>query len=176
MKISPLALAPLLSILFQPLRAEDWKKTLDRELPLLGHRNWIVVVDAAYPLQTRPGIETISTGADLPEVLQAVLRELAKAPHVRPNVFVDAELSRVPESDAPGVTAYRADLAKALGGAKATPVPHEQLIARLDEAGKSFHILLLKTRLCIPYTSVFLQLDCAYWGAASEKRLREAGP
>jgi RbsD / FucU transport protein family len=176
MKLASLALAPLLSILFQPVRAEDWRKTLERELPLLGHRNWIVITDSAYPLQTSPGIETVSTGADLPDVLEGVFQILGTANHVRPEVFVDAELSRVPESDAPGVTAYRQQLASILGNVKPTPVPHEELIGRLDEAGKSFHILLLKTKLCVPYTSVFLRLDCAYWGPDAEKRLREPKP
>lgn len=31
-----------------------WKQQLDRELPLLGHRNWILVVDKAFPMQTSP--------------------------------------------------------------------------------------------------------------------------
>jgi len=35
-------------------------------------------------------------------------------------------------------------------------------------------VLVLKTRMAIPYTSVFLQLDCQYWSADSEARLREA--
>jgi len=33
-----------------------WKNILARRLPELGHRNWIGVVDSAYPLQTSPGI------------------------------------------------------------------------------------------------------------------------
>jgi hypothetical protein len=27
--------------------------------------------------------------------------------------------------------------------------------------------------MTLPYTTVFLQLDCAYWGPDNEKRLRE---
>ena len=46
------------------LAADNWKETLRKELPLLGHRNWIVVADSAYPLQTAPGIETIRADAD----------------------------------------------------------------------------------------------------------------
>ncbi len=57
-----------------------------------------------------------------------------------------------------------------------TPALLEELIGKLDEAGKTFHVLLLKTNLCLPYTSVFLQLDCAYWNADAEKRLRAAKP
>jgi hypothetical protein len=39
--------------------AGDWKDILTERLSLYGHRNWIVVVDAAYPAQTSQGIETI---------------------------------------------------------------------------------------------------------------------
>jgi hypothetical protein len=46
------------------------------------------------------------------------------------------------------------------------------LIDRLNELGKSFHVLILKTNMAIPYTSVFLQLDCKYWSSDSEARLR----
>jgi hypothetical protein len=155
---------------------EDWQHTLKRELPLLGHRNWIVIVDSAYPWQISPGVETVETNAALPDVLQSVLQVLAQAKHVRPNVFTDAELSRVPESDAPGITAYRAQLAKTLDGCAVATLPHADLIAKLDEAGKTFHVLLLKTTLTLPYTSVFLQLDCAYWNADAEKRLRDSKP
>ena len=35
-------------------------RLLATKLPALGHRNWVVVVDAAYPLQTSAGIETIT--------------------------------------------------------------------------------------------------------------------
>jgi hypothetical protein len=30
--------------------------------------------------------------------------------------------------------------------------------------------------MTIPYTSVFFELECGYWDAASEKRLRELIP
>jgi len=152
----------------------DWHARLKQELPLLGHRNWIAIVDSAYPLQTSGGIETVNTDADQLEVVQAVLDELSKAKHVRPVVFTDAELKFVPESEAHGVTAYRDALANLLSKSDAQSLPHEEIISKLDEAGKTFHVLVLKTRLTIPYTSVFLRLECGYWPADAEKRLREA--
>jgi hypothetical protein len=87
--------------------------------------------------------------------------------------FTDAELKAVPETDAPGVTAYRQALAKLLAASEPQSLPHEEIIAKLDEAGKTFHILVLKTNLTIPYTSVFIRLDCGYWTADQEKQLRE---
>ncbi len=154
--------------------AADWKDTLAQSLPLLGHRNWIVVADSAYPWQVSPGVRTINTGSSQLEVTKAVLKALASTRHVKPTVYVDKELAFVSEAAAPGISAYRADLAKLLEGANTTKLPHEQIIGKLDEAGKTFHVLLLKTNLTIPYTSVFFQLECGYWNAASEKQLRDA--
>ncbi len=155
-------------------QAVDWRVRLNQQLQLMGHRNWIAVVDSAYPLQTSAGIETVETNDDQLEVVKTVLGQIAKSEHVRPVVFTDAELKVVPESDAKGVTAYRDALATLLGKTEAQSLPHEEIISRLDEAGKTFHILVLKTRMTIPYTSVFIGLECGYWSADAEKRLRAA--
>src|SRR6187401_383246 len=85
----------------------EWRKKLEKELPLLGHRNWIVVADSAYPWQTSPGIETIYTDDDQLEVVKAVLKTLEKAKHVTPTIYTDAELSHIPEQDAKGISKYR---------------------------------------------------------------------
>lgn len=151
----------------------DWRGRLEKELPLLGHRNWIAIVDSAYPLQTSTGIETVETNSDHLEVVRAVLDQFGKAKHVRPVIFTDAELAAVPEGDAAGVTVYREALRSTLRGRETQSLPHEEIISKLDEAGKTFHILVLKTNLTIPYTSVFIRLDCGYWSAEQEKRLRE---
>jgi hypothetical protein len=155
----------------------DWQARVQEELPLLGHRNWIAIVDSAYPLQTSAGVETVETNSDQLDVVAQVLDALSKVKHVRPVIFTDAELKFVPESDAKGVTAYRDALAKLLGRASQGNVqslPHEQIISKLDDAGKTFHVLVLKTTLTIPYTSVFMRLDCGYWSDDEEKKLREA--
>lgn len=153
---------------------QDWRSRLNQQLQLMGHRNWIAVVDSAYPLQTSGGIETIETNDDQLEVVKTVLGAIAKAKHVRPVILTDAELKVVPESDAKGVTAYREALNNLLAKDDPQSLPHEEIISKLDDAGKTFHILVLKTTLTIPYTSVFIRLDCGYWSADAEKRLREA--
>jgi L-fucose mutarotase/ribose pyranase (RbsD/FucU family) len=156
------------------LASDNWKEKLQKELPLLGHRNWIVVADSAYPLQTAPGIETIYVDADQLEVVKGVLSELAKTKHVKPTIYTDAEMKFVAEANAPGIGAYRDALGKILAGKPVQVLPHEQIIANLDEAGKTFKVLIIKTTLTKPYTSVFFQLECAYWNAESEKELRDA--
>ena len=151
----------------------EWNKRLAGAMPLLGHRNWILVVDSAYPLQTAPGIETIETNAAQLEVARAVLSEIENSIQVRPVVFMDAELPLISDSDAPGASAYRAEIVKLLRKYPAQSQRHEKLISVIDEAGKTFHVLVLKTNMTIPYTSLFIRLDCKYWSADQEKNLRK---
>ena len=152
----------------------EWKKVLEKELPRLGHRNFIVVADSAYPLQSAPGIVTVATGEAQVEVLEQVLKAIDKAPHVNPIVYVDAELASVPEADAPGIDAYRKALEPLLKDKRVERLPHMEIIKKLDASSELFTVLLLKTDLVLPYTSVFLELDCGYWGPEKEERLRKA--
>lgn len=154
----------------QPL----WERKLHEVLPLFGHRNWIVAADAAYPAQASSGIETIVAGGDPIEAVLTVLRAITATRHLRANVFLDQELAFVRESDAPGIDHYRRELDAALGGASLRQLPHEQIIARLDQSAEVFRVLIVKTAMTIPYTSVFFELDCGYWSAEAEGRLRLA--
>lgn len=64
--------------------AEPWQDKLQQQIPLLGHRNWIVVVDSAYPLQTAPGIETVYAEGDQVAVVKEVIAALSRTQHVKP--------------------------------------------------------------------------------------------
>jgi hypothetical protein len=173
-----------------------WRAILADRLATFGHRNWIAVVDSAYPAQTSPGVETVVTRAGHLEVVTAVLNQVARARHVAPRVYLDAELEHVPAADAEGVQAYRAALAKLLAAPRVAPpkaldesnptpgapaaaairpvrLPHAEIIDKLDAAGEKFKVLVLKTNLAVPYSSVFIELDCGYWTPAAEQRLRE---
>ncbi|MDR3727236.1 MAG: RbsD/FucU domain-containing protein [Terracidiphilus sp.] len=152
----------------------EWKRRLSTLLPLYGHRNWVVIADAAYPTQSKPGIETIVADADQMEVVRLVLDAITASRHIRPNVYADKELGFVAEKDAPGVMEYRRQLDELLYNSSVTYLPHDQIIARLDKAAQVFHILVIKTEMTIPYTSVFFELDCGYWNAEAEQRLRQA--
>jgi hypothetical protein len=157
----------------QAMDAPVWMDALRAYLPALGHRNWIVVADSAFPLQISPGIETIVTGEDHFAVLEKVLRAVDAAKHIRPKIWLDKELAYVPEELAPGAADARRRLDEALKGRGAMPVLHEELIARLDQAGRAFKIVMVKTTLAVPYTTVFLELDCGYWPAENEAKMRE---
>jgi L-fucose mutarotase/ribose pyranase (RbsD/FucU family) len=152
----------------------DWKREVKALLPLFGHRNWIVVADSAYPAQSRPGIETIVSGAGQIEVARTVLGAIAASKHVRANIYLDQELQFIADADAPGVSRYRTQLAELLKSAKTITLPHEQIIARLDQTAQIFRALIIKTGLTIPYTSIFFELDCGYWSAEAEQRLRQS--
>jgi D-ribose pyranose/furanose isomerase RbsD len=157
----------------------NWQQKLETELSEFGHRNWIIVADAAYPKQSASGIETIVTAEEQLEVLTVVLNKIEESKHVRAVVFLDDELEAVPEEDAPGIDAYRSKLKGLLKDSPVHVMPHEQIIGKLDEASRLFNILILKTTMTLPYTSVFLQLDCGYWTEEKEKKLRnhvEANP
>ncbi|MDR0756565.1 MAG: hypothetical protein LBF85_01815 [Tannerella sp.] len=150
-----------------------WKDALKAEIPLLGHRNWIVVTDMAYPLQTQPGIKTVHTGEAYMDVLDFVYREIEKAPHVKAAIYQDKELLYLDEKDVAGIDALRGQM-KTLLGENRTFVLHDRLIDRLDEVSRKFNVVILKTALTVPYTSTFFELDCNYWDSTGENVLRQA--
>jgi hypothetical protein len=151
-----------------------WESTLKRLLPLWGHRNWIVIADSAYPAQANPGIDTIATETDHLEVLRITFDALQESKHVRPTIYLDAEFEFVSEADAPGISQFRQKLLRFFDDQQITVQQHNDIIARLDQSGKLFRVLVLKSTLTIPYSSVFLELDCGYWSSDSEKRLRQS--
>ena len=149
-----------------------WEDTLKERLPLYGHRNWIVIADSAYPAQSSDGVETIVSDGEQTAVLAMTFALLGESRHIKPTIYTDQELNFVSEADARGVTAYRRQLEQLLKGQNVHVLPHEEIISRLDRVGQMFRVLLIKTSMCIPYTSVFFELECGYWNAEAEKRLR----
>ena len=149
-----------------------WTQEFERLLPLLGHRNWILVVDKAYPYQSAPGITYIDTKAPLTDVLERVLSDLKNASHVNPTFYTDQELSFLSEDLVAGIDAFRAELQKRLAGANVQTLLHDSVFKKLDEASRLFHVAVLKTECTIPYSSVFIQLECGYWTAEKEQALR----
>ena len=156
-----------------PVSTLSWKDGLKAEIPLLGHRNWIVVTDMAYPLQTQAGIKTVHTGEAYMDILDFVYREIEKAPHIKATVYQDKELLYLNETSAAGIDALREQMTTLLGDRR-TFVPHEELINRLDEVSRKFNVIILKSNLTLPYTSTFFELDCNYWDSEREKALQDA--
>ena len=150
-----------------------WTQEFDRLLPLLGHRNWILVVDKAYPLQSAPGITTLDTKMPLTSVLERVVAAIKASTHVKPLFYTDQELGFISEEMAHGVESHRAELARILAGTQTQTLLHDSVFAKLAEAAKLFNVVILKTEGTIAYSSVFIELDCAYWSADKEKKLRD---
>lgn len=151
-----------------------WEAELETRLPLYGHRNWIVIADSAYPAHANAGIEAIFAEGNHLDVLETVLRRIGAHAHLCVQAHTDLELQFVSENDAPGVANLRHGLEVLLGSSHPKATPHEELIAKLDQSARTFRILIVKTGLAIPYSSIFLELGCGYWNPQAEQRMRQS--
>ncbi|OHX64643.1 RbsD/FucU domain-containing protein [Flammeovirga pacifica] len=149
-----------------------WKNEVTQTLALYGHRNWIVVADAAYPQQSNPAIKTMTINATQLEAVEFIRDKIKEAKHVDATIFLDKEMKFVMASAAPGIDEYRNKLKDLISTENVQSKLHEEIICELDTSAELFHVLIIKTDLTIPYSSVFFQLECGYWNAASEKKLR----
>lgn len=154
--------------------SSGWETLLKDRLRLFGHRNWLVVADSAYPAQSRQGVETIVAEEEQTTALAKTFGILHECKHIKPIVYIDTELAFVLEEDAPGITSYRKQVSDLLSGYEVHTLLHEEIISRLDRTGEVFQVLAIKTEMRLPYTSVFVELDCRYWNAQAEDRLRAA--
>lgn len=153
-------------------KSEKWQNEVENTIKLFGHRNWIVVADAAYPKQSNPAIKTITVNTNQLEVIQFVNDLIINSAHVNANIFVDKEMAFVEEKDAKGIENYRKGLKQIVDVTSLKTMLHEEIISELDSSAKVFDVLIIKTNLTIPYTSVFFQLDCGYWNSVAENNLR----
>lgn len=154
--------------------SSDWKAVVRSRLPLYGHRNWIVVADSAFPVYAAPGIETIVVSEDLPSVLGYVAGAISSSRHVRATVFLDQELQFTDEHDYPGVSELRKQITTFFSKDQISSIPHTEVMNRIDEAGRTFRILFIKTTETIPYTSVYIRLDCGYMSDEVERKIKTA--
>lgn len=150
-----------------------WQEEFEEMLPALGHRNWVVIADAAFPQQISQGIKTLVSGQDHLEVLEFVWEKVKAASHVHPDLIYDTELFALDELDIAGVTDLRHKISQVSKGGPGEKIWHEDLLKMLDEQGQLYTILVIKTNSCIPYSSVFLRLGCGYWSQEKEAQFRE---
>jgi hypothetical protein len=155
---------------------ETWQEILENDLHLLGHRNWILVVDKAFPEQSSQGMKYLYVEQDLLPTLEYVLGQVETSTHVLPIIYQDKELSYITEEQVPGIDAFRSKADKILEGRTVNTLLHDEVFDLLDQSSSLFRVLVIKTNCSIPYTSVFMQLDCSYWGPENEKMLRERMP
>ena len=151
----------------------SWQDILKHDLDLLGHRNWILVVDKAFPEQSSAGMKYLYVEQDLLPTLKYVLEQVEASTHVSPLIFRDKELSFITEEQVSGINTFRSESKKILSGRSVNTMLHDDVFSMLDESSSLFRVLVIKTNCTIPYTSVFIQLDCSYWGQENEQVLRE---
>ena len=152
-----------------------WKQTLEQRLPLLGHRNWIIITDMAYPQQTSSGITTLYAPDPYEQVASDVFNLIKDAPHIFPHIYLDKEQQKLSETLCKGWDNYQILLKGIIKDSPVSYISHEELIKKLDIASQSFQVIIIKTPLTLPYSSIFLEMDCKYWDATREKKLRERG-
>lgn len=149
----------------------NWQSELDQQLPVLGHRNWILIVDKAFPAQNSEGIITINTGEKLLPVLKYTLKEIEQSTHVKPSIFMDKELNFITSTQVSDINRYRDSLRFVLTDSNVELIKHDSVFVKIDKASKLFRIIVLKTEEVIPYSSVFIQLDCKYWNEQNQQVL-----
>ncbi len=168
-------IVPVLLVAGFQLHAQTtWHDRLNRAMPLLGHHNWIVLADPAYPFPSSPSIELAATDMSQTDLVKSVLDALTKAPHLRPIFYTDSELPYVAEEDANGISAFRAELGGLLKLYQVKSMPHEQLLSNIYTVSNTYHVLVLKSTTRLPYSSVYIELETGYWTPEAEKRLRAA--
>jgi len=151
----------------------DWHGAVDHQVAQLGYRNWIVIAEASFPAHNRAGLRQINATADVPEVVDYVLKTLEQTENVKPQVYVPRELRSVENDFAPGIDELRKRLAESFHGHEPTELDQQSLLTLLEDANRSFDVLVIRTPTALPYSSVFLELQPGYWDVDSETRLRE---
>ena len=151
----------------------SWRDEVLHKIDLLGHRNWVLVVDKAFPEQSSPGMTYVDVEQDLLPTLTEVLEMVESSTHVNPVIYRDKELEYLTDQQVPGIEAFKAESDRILGGYPVNSLLHDDVFRLLDESSTLFSTLVIKTDGTLPYTSVFMQLDCAYWGPEEEAALRK---
>ncbi len=150
-----------------------WKSAVNRQAAQLGYRNWIVIAEASFPAQNRPGISQVNASVEIPEALDYVLQALEQTENLRPQIYQTRELRSVGNDFAPGIDALRKRMLTSLHAHEVTELEQQSLLTLLEDASRSFDVLVIRTQTALPYSSVFLELKPGYWDATSEALLRE---
>ena len=150
-----------------------WRAAVDSQTAQLGYRNWIVIAEASFPAHSRTGVRKVTAPVEVPEALDYVLQALERTENVRPQVYLARELRSVENDFAPGIDELRKRLQASLHGHEPAELEQQSLLTLLEDANRSFDVLVIRTETALPYSSVFLELKPGYWDADSESRLRD---
>lgn len=151
----------------------NWQTAVDNQAAQLGYRNWIVIAEASFPAHNRPGMRQVTAPVEVPEAVDYVIHSLEQTESVRPRVYLTRELRSVENDYAPGIDALREKLKDSLHGHETTELEQQSLLTLLQDANRSFDVLVIRTQTALPYSSVFMELQPGYWDSTSESMLRE---
>lgn len=154
-------------------RKSEWQLAVDRQAAQLGYRNWIVIAEASFPAHSRPGVRQVAAPVDIPEAVDYVLNALEQTENVRPQVYVTREVRSVENDFAPGIDDLRKRIRNSFHGHEPTELDQQSLLTLLEDANRSFDVLVIRTQSALPYASVFMELQPGYWDSESESRLRD---
>lgn len=152
---------------------KPWQEEVNRELRVLGERNWIVIAEPSFSAMSAPGAKTIIADEPAMDVLYYVLDTLDSQSHANPKIQVPLELSYVGEDYAPGVTKYRKTLNKLILGRNTLEAQHETLRRLMLDSARNYTVLVIKTSTAVPFSNIFIELDSGYWNNDSQAHLRE---
>jgi hypothetical protein len=164
-----IAVGLLLSVV---AHAQEWKTAFEQQLPFLGHRNWVLVVDKAFPAQSSTGIETFYVDEDIPHVASFVLEKIETSRHLKPIVYFDKEFNFLTDNLVPQIEDLKKQYQTLFKSYTVQTLLHESVFKKIDKAAGQFNIIVLKTNQLVPYSSVFIELDCGYWNNQNENELR----
>ncbi len=96
--------------------------------------------------------------------------------HAGATAWISSELEKIPDLDATGIVKIHQDIRRILSEAKITikVASEQELLRRIEADAADYNVLVVKSRTPLPYTTVYLHLDCRYWDESREKRLRDA--
>ncbi len=168
-----MAVSSLGCSIFPQASSSTWKEAVNRQVGQLGYRNWVIVAEASFPAHSRQGFRQVTADVDVPEAVDYVLNALEQTQHVRPRVYLPREQRSVENDFAPGIDVMRKRIHDSLHGHETTELEQQSLLTLLEDASRSFDVLVIRTHTALPYSSVFLELQPGYWDADSENRLRD---
>jgi D-ribose pyranose/furanose isomerase RbsD len=153
--------------------SHSWRAAVNRQSGQLGYRNWIVIAEASFPAHNRPGLRQVTASVGVPEALDYVLNALEQTQNVRPQIYLTREMRSVENDFAPGIDELRKQVKESLHGHETTELDQQSLITLMEDANRSFDVLIIRTTTALPYSSVFIELQPGYWDVDSETRLRD---
>ena len=151
-----------------------WDEVVAKTVRAMGDGNWIVVADSSFPSLSDDGIQTVVADRALLGVLERVFKEIDSAGHVRGTAMLTEELNNIPERDAPAIAKHRKKLGDVLKNRDISRALDAELLKKMREVAGDFKVLVVKTKMKIPYTAVYVELERSYWNEEREKRLRNA--